>query len=573
MLPLNVIIPQIMKAQGGKPALAAAAVDAHGPKGATGAVADFLSLLAAHLQKLDPAAAVTTTDPATTTVVENASEGLDKNLLLLAQSGLKMEKTPDGGLLLAKDGKKLAIDGLKLKNMSVEELSMAINQAFPQAVTADSGLLAQLLAGDDGEPDEISPSVLGELKAKVDALDLSKGAVNHETLVTFKNELKDELTAKGFDQATINRYMVALAKMLKSGQESAGTTPVTGTAPDTMTELVAELMAKPAAPAQDEVKTQTDSSSDSLPPVMTTAEAMTASKQDAETKKPANASTAELPPFIAADASGEDNPEQRIMTLLGRHNRPEAAHPPLPANAAPEAQANAAANAQAKQIALPAQSAALRTPAAGFGASDMSFADGNGNSSGNGANLGNSGLTDTLGGGLSKSGENVKSGDNKGFSNYMSAMRSYQNPVTQMVNVNLMRGIHGKVNSLTVQLDPVELGKVEIRLKLDAKNAAKVHMTVDKPETLAMLQKDSALLERTLKDAGIETDDASLSFDLRQQNPGFEQREAFNSMMDGHGRNDDGDNDDFGAMSAMLATQIAIQTTTPIDASGVNIMV
>ena len=47
----------------------------------------------------------------------------------------------------------------------------------------------------------------------------------------------------------------------------------------------------------------------------------------------------------------------------------------------------------------------------------------------------------------------------------------------------------------------------------------KIHLIAEKPETLAMLQKDSHFLEKTLQDAGLTTDKDSLSFDLKQNNP------------------------------------------------------
>lgn len=75
-----------------------------------------------------------------------------------------------------------------------------------------------------------------------------------------------------------------------------------------------------------------------------------------------------------------------------------------------------------------------------------------------------------------------------------------------------------KATSISVQLTPAELGRVEVRL--DIKRDGQVHtiVTVDNPETLALLQKDSAHLERSLQQAGLNANSENMSFNLRDQN-------------------------------------------------------
>lgn len=74
----------------------------------------------------------------------------------------------------------------------------------------------------------------------------------------------------------------------------------------------------------------------------------------------------------------------------------------------------------------------------------------------------------------------------------------------------------GENRNFTIQLDPPELGRVQIKLEFSKNKAMKAHMVVEKPETHLMLQRDSQLLERALQDMGVDTDDGSLSFELSQ---------------------------------------------------------
>jgi flagellar hook-length control protein FliK len=123
---------------------------------------------------------------------------------------------------------------------------------------------------------------------------------------------------------------------------------------------------------------------------------------------------------------------------------------------------------------------------------------------------------------------------------------------------------------MTLQLMPADLGRLDIKLKFGKDGGIKAHLSVDKPETLAMLQKDSSHLQRALQDAGFDTDDSTLSFDLRHQGQHQPGAQAQEDSQRGHGfRNyTDGKQND-----ATLQAQIAVQAYGYISQSGVNIMV
>ena len=158
------------------------------------------------------------------------------------------------------------------------------------------------------------------------------------------------------------------------------------------------------------------------------------------------------------------------------------------------------------------------------------------------------------------------------FTNYLTSARNLPSPLTQMVNMQLQRGLNARIESMTLQLEPAELGRLDIKLKFGKDGSIKAHMIVDKPETLAMLQKDSYHLEKVLQQTGLNADENSLSFDLRQQ--------SNQPSLEGYdGDNNRGDADEFAAhmngtsAEKTLQAQIAIQANGYITQSGVNIIV
>jgi chemotaxis protein MotD len=71
-----------------------------------------------------------------------------------------------------------------------------------------------------------------------------------------------------------------------------------------------------------------------------------------------------------------------------------------------------------------------------------------------------------------------------------------------------------------IRLDPAELGRIDVRIDVDRHGNVTSHLTVEKPETLAMLRNDAPQLQRALDDAGLKTSDGGLQFSLRDQSSG-----------------------------------------------------
>lgn len=69
-------------------------------------------------------------------------------------------------------------------------------------------------------------------------------------------------------------------------------------------------------------------------------------------------------------------------------------------------------------------------------------------------------------------------------------------------------------SNFQIRLDPPELGRIDVQLKLDSHGNAEAKLSADKPQTLDLLQRDAGTLERALKDAGLSLP-AGLSFSLK----------------------------------------------------------
>ncbi len=94
-------------------------------------------------------------------------------------------------------------------------------------------------------------------------------------------------------------------------------------------------------------------------------------------------------------------------------------------------------------------------------------------------------------------------------------------PATQLTPV-IVSLVHNSVGPqhLTLRLDPPELGNVQIRLERPPDAPARIEITVQRPETLALLQRDQPHLQQVLDQAGIPAEGRTVSFHLGPQDQG-----------------------------------------------------
>lgn len=93
------------------------------------------------------------------------------------------------------------------------------------------------------------------------------------------------------------------------------------------------------------------------------------------------------------------------------------------------------------------------------------------------------------------------------------------------------RQVHDGHTRFQIRLDPAELGRIDVKLDIDAGGQVHARLTVEKAETLDLMQRDQRGLEKALQQAGLDGAKTNLEFSLKQN--GFGQDRAGE---DGHGR-------------------------------------
>ncbi len=108
-------------------------------------------------------------------------------------------------------------------------------------------------------------------------------------------------------------------------------------------------------------------------------------------------------------------------------------------------------------------------------------------------------------------------------------------PATQALAARLEKSSENGENKsqmISVELDPPELGRVQVHLSYEKGEPMKVKVVTEKEETLSILRRDSHALREALDTAGVQTDGSSLSFDMSHDQSAFQQ--ALNSNGQDH---------------------------------------
>ncbi len=156
---------------------------------------------------------------------------------------------------------------------------------------------------------------------------------------------------------------------------------------------------------------------------------------------------------------------------------------------------------------------------------------------------------------------------------------SQPHPATQTVTVAMQKmamgsnAIGGEQNMI-IRLDPPMLGKIRVTMSFGEDKTVKAKIIAEKPETLALLQRDAATLERGLNDAGLDLSKSdSLTFDLSADG-GFGQ-----AMNDNGGNGEHGsgrhshDNSQLGTDVAEVTSEINLTVDHLDGYPHVNLMV
>lgn len=97
---------------------------------------------------------------------------------------------------------------------------------------------------------------------------------------------------------------------------------------------------------------------------------------------------------------------------------------------------------------------------------------------------------------------------------------AYQAPVQQInvpqVAFEVVRQFNHGNTRFQIRLDPPELGRIDVRMQVDGDGNVHARMTVERAETLDLMQRDQRSLEKALAQAGLDSGKTNLEFSLRQ---------------------------------------------------------
>ncbi|HTJ56283.1 MAG TPA: flagellar hook-length control protein FliK [Devosiaceae bacterium] len=126
-------------------------------------------------------------------------------------------------------------------------------------------------------------------------------------------------------------------------------------------------------------------------------------------------------------------------------------------------------------------------------------------------------------------------------------------------------------NQFEIKLDPAEMGRVDVKLAFDSSGAVSAKLTVERPETLALLQRDAGALGQALTQAGLDGSKTSLQFSL-SQNPFAGQNGGNGNGRANSGSQAQASEDDLTIDSVGAAPVTNLYRGT-VSASGLNIVV
>lgn len=90
--------------------------------------------------------------------------------------------------------------------------------------------------------------------------------------------------------------------------------------------------------------------------------------------------------------------------------------------------------------------------------------------------------------------------------------------VMEQVSVQIAKQSKDGTDTIKVQLKPVELGTIEIKMDVAKDGTVTTVVTADNKDTLELLKKDQSSLQKALTDAGLKSDTGSMTFNLREGN-------------------------------------------------------
>jgi flagellar hook-length control protein FliK len=130
-------------------------------------------------------------------------------------------------------------------------------------------------------------------------------------------------------------------------------------------------------------------------------------------------------------------------------------------------------------------------------------------------------------------------------------------PVGEQVALNIKQALAADNNEIRIQLKPASLGTIDVKLNVGQDGRVNAVITADRSDTLNMLKQDAGTLQQALRDAGLNADSSSLSFNLSSDAQSFAQNWSQGS---GSGNSSGGNAYAGGASDALLGADAATPT-------------
>ena len=96
-------------------------------------------------------------------------------------------------------------------------------------------------------------------------------------------------------------------------------------------------------------------------------------------------------------------------------------------------------------------------------------------------------------------------------------------PVVEQVAIGLRQLATNGTDHIQIQLQPADLGAIQVKLNVSHEGRVEVVVSAARSDTLNLLQQDSSNLTQALRDAGLQADSSSLSFNLQGGNQSNQQ--------------------------------------------------
>ena len=87
-------------------------------------------------------------------------------------------------------------------------------------------------------------------------------------------------------------------------------------------------------------------------------------------------------------------------------------------------------------------------------------------------------------------------------------------PPSEQLAVQIQRAVNAQVQRFSIRLEPAELGRIDVRLDFARDGSVNAAITVERPETFDLMQRDIQALERSLKESGVQGEGLKLDLQL-----------------------------------------------------------